>query len=74
MKVKYSRTRVTFYDKEIRQGELLTITFFDTPTKKKIKEKLISMGYHRPMILDVERQRNIETVIDDDLFNENLEG
>lgn len=74
MKVKYSRTRVTFYDKAVRQGELLTIIFSDTPTKKEIKEKLINMGYCRPMILDVERQRNIEYVIDDDLFNENLEG
>lgn len=80
MKVKYSRTRVTFYDKAVRQGELLTINFFDTPTKKEIKEKLAGMGYCKPMILDVERERNIEGVIDDDLFNEfdlfneNLEG
>ena len=74
MKVKYSRTRVTFYDKAVRQGDLQTINFFDTPTKKEIKEKLIDMGYNKPMILDVERERNIETVIDDNLFSEILEG
>ena len=74
MKVQYSRTRVTFYDKVVRHGELQTINFFDTPTKKEIKENLIDMGYNKPMILDVERERNIETVIDDNLFNEILEG
>lgn len=74
MKVKYSRTRITFYDKAVRHGELQEINFFDTPTKKEIKEKLIDIGYHKPMILDVERQRNIETIIDDDLFNGILEG
>ena len=74
MKVKYSRSRVTFYDKAVRQGELQTTNFFDTPTKKEIKEKLINMGYNKPIILDVERERNIETFIDDNLFNEILEG
>ena len=74
MKVKYSRTIVTFYDKAVRCGELQTINFFDTPPKKEIKEKLIDMGFNKPMILDVEKQRNIETVIDDNLFSEFLEG